>query len=120
MDTELAERVVGRAGPRTGEQDAARSGPLPGTRGRARVDGKLLLHGQQRLRVRGVTYGPFAPGPDGHPFPAPDRVDDDFARMRAAGVNAVRTYHVPPDRLLARAAEHGLALLVDVPWPKHL
>src|SRR5262249_62321311 len=37
------------------------------------VDGKFLTRGGQRLRVRGVTYGPFAPTADGEPFPQPDR-----------------------------------------------
>src|SRR5262245_44499643 len=74
-----------------------RNGPLPCAHGRVRVDGKFLARGRQRLWVRGVTYGPFAPDAEGQPFPTPDRVADDFARMRAAGVNAVRTYHVPPE-----------------------
>jgi GT2 family glycosyltransferase len=84
------------------------------------VDGKFFARGRQRLRIRGVTYGPFAPDPEGQPFPAPERVRDDFARMRAIGVNALRTYHVPPEWLLALADEGGLAVFVDVPWPKHL
>jgi hypothetical protein len=75
---------------------------------RPRVDGKLLMRGGQRFRVRGVTYGPFAPGPDGHQFPAPECVVDDFARMADIGVNAVRTYHVPPGWLLDLADESGL------------
>ena len=32
---------------------------------------------------------------------------DDFALMRAAGINAIRTYHVPPEWLLDLADEHG-------------
>jgi hypothetical protein len=40
--------------------------------------------------------------------------------MRAAGVNSVRTYHVPPPWVLDLAGERGLSVLVDVPWPKHL
>jgi GT2 family glycosyltransferase len=84
------------------------------------VDGKFFARGSQRLRVRGVTYGPFAPNDEGEPFPALDRVSDDFLRMRAAGINALRTYHVPPEWLLHLADEHSLAVFVDVPWPKHL
>src|SRR4051812_18929630 len=73
-----------------------------------RVDGKQFARGTERLRVQGVTYGPFAPGADGHQFPTPDRVADDFARMGDIGVNAVRTYHVPPDWLFHLADEAGV------------
>jgi GT2 family glycosyltransferase len=90
--------------------------PVP----RVSVEGKFLARGSQRLRVCGVTYGPFACGSDDQPFPTPWRVEDDFARMRAAGINAIRTYHVPPDWLLELAAESEIAVYLDVPWPKHL
>src|SRR5438094_384780 len=98
--------------------------PHPPHRGapaaRVRVDGKFLARGADRFRIQGVTYGPFAPGAGGHQFPDPGRVADDFAMMRAAGVNTIRTYHVPPDWLFRLADESGLGVLVDVPWPKHL
>ena len=68
------------------------------------VDGKFLARGGQRLRICGVTYGPFAPGSDGQPFPTTKRTADDFALMQAAGINAIRTYHAPPDWLLELAA----------------
>jgi O-antigen biosynthesis protein len=98
----------------------ARGGAESGAREGIEVDGKFFTRGGQRLRVHGVTYGPFAPDADGQPFPAPARVTDDFARMRAAGINAIRTYHAPPAWLLDLADEQGVALLLDVPWPKHL
>src|SRR5262249_29236877 len=106
-------------------REGSRNGPLPCAAGRVRVDGKFFARGGQRLWVRGVTYGPFAPGAGGEPFPAPDRVADDFARMRAAGINSVRTYHVPPEWLLYLAEESGLTVLVglpwvDLPWRQHL
>src|SRR5262249_32320457 len=56
----------------------------------------------------------------GEPFPAPDRVGGDIARMRAVGINAMRTYHVPPAWFLRLADEHGMAAFIDVPWAKHL
>jgi O-antigen biosynthesis protein len=87
---------------------------------RVRVEGKLFARGGRRLRVRGVTYGPFAPDARGEPFPAPGQVRADFAGMRDAGINAVRTYHVPPEWFLSLADEEGLAVLIDVPWAKHL
>jgi GT2 family glycosyltransferase len=92
---------------------------LPAPR-RVRADGKFFARGANRLRIRGVTYGPFAANPAGEPFPSPGRVAGDFARMRAAGANALRTYHLPPAWLLDLADEGGMALLVEVPWAKHL
>jgi GT2 family glycosyltransferase len=65
-----------------------------------------------------VTYGPFRPGPGNEPFPAQARRD--FAAMLAAGVTAIRTYHVPPDPLMHLADEAGLAVFLDIPWPRHL
>ena len=91
-----------------------------GVAGRLRVDGKFFARGGERVRLQGVTYGPFAPGEGGDPFPTQARVDDDFAAMRAAGVNAIRTYHAPPAWLLSRADELGVGVLVEAPWPKHL
>jgi GT2 family glycosyltransferase len=91
------------------------------TRGkRVRVDGKRFARGGERFRVQGITYGPFAPNGKGEPFPEPERTRADFAAMRAAGVNAVRTYHLPPEWFLALAGEEGLAVFIDVPWAKHL
>jgi GT2 family glycosyltransferase len=87
---------------------------------RLRVDGKFLACGSQRVRVRGVTYGPFAPNAQGEPFPTPTRVAEDFAQMGGAGINAIRTYCIPPDWFLHLADENGVAVFLDVPWPKHL
>jgi GT2 family glycosyltransferase len=87
---------------------------------RPRVDGLFFARGQMRFQVRGVTYGPFAPADGGLPFPVREQVADDFRRMRAAGINSLRTYHPPPSWLLALAEDHGLSVLVDVPWRKHL
>lgn len=87
---------------------------------RLRIDGKFFRRGENRTPIRGVTYGPFAPGADGLPFPDPRRVATDFAAMRAAGLDAIRTYHPPPPRVLEAAAERGVGVFIDVPWPKHV
>jgi GT2 family glycosyltransferase len=84
------------------------------------ADGKFLARGRERFRVKGVTYGPFAPDAEGQPFPAAERVRADFALMRGAHINSVRTYHVPPAWFLRLADEEGMSIFVDVPWPKHL
>ena len=84
------------------------------------VDGKFLSHGSQRVRLRGVTYGPFPPRDDSAPFPAPKAVRHDLELMAAIGINAIRTYHVPPFWLLDSISRHSqLAVLIDVPWSKH-
>src|SRR5262249_61534305 len=84
------------------------------------LDGKFFTRHRRRLRVQGVTYGPFTPNPAGEPFPEPARAREDFADMRTAGVNAIRTYHLTPEWLLGLADQCGLAVFVDAPWPKHL
>jgi GT2 family glycosyltransferase len=109
----------GQRRPGVGQASTANGQPIP-PRPRACLDGKRLARGGQRLRVQGVTYGPFTANAAGEPFPSPERVRDDFAAMRAAAINAVRAYHVPPDWLLHLADEQGLTVFLDVPWPKHL
>jgi glycosyltransferase involved in cell wall biosynthesis len=114
----LAESRVIPVGPETDScsTDAAlRAGAV-----RLSIDGKFFARGGRRLRLQGVTYGPFAPGPDGDPLPPAAVVADDFARMQAAGINSVRTYHVPRTGFLELADERGMLVFVDVPWPKHL
>ena len=92
----------------------------PRSSSRVRLDGKFFERGGVRFRAQGVTYGPFAANDRGEPFPCPDRVRDDFSLMRAAGINSIRTYHLPPEWFLHLADEMGMALLIDIPWPKHL
>jgi GT2 family glycosyltransferase len=89
------------------------AGRPPGPRPCAR--GKFLFAGGEKLYVRGVTYGTFRPDANGHEFPAPDVVERDFALMAANGLNAVRTYTVPPRSLLDAARDHGLRVMVGLP-----
>jgi O-antigen biosynthesis protein len=88
--------------------------------GRPTVRGKFLFDGDTKLYVRGVTYGTFAPGPDGTGYPAPSVVDADFQQMAANGINAVRTYTVPPRWLLDIALRRGLRVMVGLPWEQHV
>jgi GT2 family glycosyltransferase len=87
---------------------------------RVSLDGKYLARGGARFRAQGVTYGPFALNDQGEPFPSPERVRDDFSLMGAIGINSIRTYHLPPEWFLQLADEAGMALFLDIPWPKHL
>lgn len=89
---------------------------------RPTVAGKFFLAGEEKVYVRGVTYGTFRPQRDGRDpaFPSPDVVERDLAQMAANGVNAVRVYSVPPRSLLDQAARHGLRVMVGIPWEQHI
>ena len=87
---------------------------------RPAVGGKFLQLGSERFWVKGVTYGTFAPDADGRHFPLPARIAEDFASMRRAGVNTVRTYTVPDQRFLDLAQQYDLRILVGVPWADHV
>ena len=84
------------------------------------MSGKFLSLDGEKLWVRGVTYGSFRPRADGEAFPDDEVVEWDFAAIAAAGLNAVRTYTVPPLRLLETAAHHGLRVMVGLPWEQHV
>jgi GT2 family glycosyltransferase len=89
-------------------------------RSRVRVHGKYFSRNGRSLRIQGVSYGPFVANQYGEPFPTPEQVGEDFAGMRAAGINSFRTYHIPPEWLLHLADEQAINVLVDAPWSKHI
>src|SRR5437762_9675095 len=84
------------------------------------TSGKSFFEGGSKFHLRGVCYGPFAPGSHGFPFPEKERVDLDLAQMRDLGANCLRTFTVPPRWLLDRAEERGLRVLVTIPWTQHI
>jgi glycosyltransferase involved in cell wall biosynthesis len=87
---------------------------------RARAEGKFLYVGANKFIVKGVTYGAFPPNDMGHQFPEPSEVARDFVMMRAAGINTVLTYTVPPVSLLDQAQEHGIRVIVTLPWMEYV
>ena len=87
---------------------------------RAEVKGRFIYAGGRKVYLRGVTYGTFAPGPDGLSFPDPEVVARDFTMMQAAGINSVRTYTPAPRWLLDLAHEHGLWVMAGIPWEEHV
>src|SRR5438105_4957366 len=102
-----------------------RSGPLhvacaPRTGVRPSVRGKFLFVGEDKLYVRGATYGTFRPNRSGELYPPPSAVARDFAQMAQCGFNALRTYTIPPHWLLDAAAEKGLFVLVGIAWEQHV
>lgn len=84
------------------------------------VRGKFLHVGDEKLFVRGVTYGTFRPDENGNEFHQPEIVERDFAMMAANGINAVRTYTVPPRWLLDLAHANGLYVMIGLPWEQHI
>jgi O-antigen biosynthesis protein len=87
---------------------------------RPEVRGNFIFYGNQKLFIRGVTYGTFAPDEHGNPFPRPEVVRHDFRTMMQNGINAVRTYAVPPTWLLDLALENHLWVMVGIPWEQHI
>ena len=93
---------------------------LPTADQRPCVRGKFIFAGREKLYVRGVTYGPFRPDADGSEYHDPRTVARDFALMTAHGVNALRTYTVPPVWFLDLADQNGLRIMVGLPWQQHI
>ena len=87
---------------------------------RPHVRGKFIYVGEQKVYVRGVTFGTFRPAEAEQEQFLPEQVERDFALMAENGVNAVRTYTVPPRWLLDAAQRHGLWVMVGIPWEQHL
>lgn len=87
---------------------------------RPQVAGKFIFVGDEKFYMRGVTYGPFRPDENGCEYHTPELVDLDFAQMASNGINAVRTYTVPPRWLLDAAQKHGLRVMVGLPWEEHI
>ncbi len=87
---------------------------------RVTTEGKFLRAGDERLFVKGVTYGTFAPDQDGYQFPPLTQVSADFRQMATLGVNTVRTYTPPRRDILDAAAREGLRVMVGLPWSQHV
>ncbi|MGV8073663.1 MAG: glycosyltransferase [Syntrophobacteraceae bacterium] len=87
---------------------------------RPHVEGKFIFVGEEKFYIRGVTYGPFHPDENGCEYHDPETVERDFQKMASYGINAVRTYTVPPRWLLDIGEKHGLRIMVGLPWEEHI
>src|SRR5882724_8017 len=90
------------------------------TSARVMADGKFFRLGGKKFYLKGVSYGPFAPGREAEHFAPPEQTARDFAQIRELGANLIRVYYVPPRWFLDLAGKQGLKVLVDIPWSKHL
>ncbi|HYX87492.1 MAG TPA: glycosyltransferase, partial [Gaiellales bacterium] len=82
---------------------------------RPSVRGKFLFVGDEKLYVRGVTYGAFQPDSAGREYHDLEAINRDFSLMVESGINAVRIPHTTPPRALLDAAEsHGLKVMVGL------
>ena len=94
---------------------AFQAAPAPAPGVRPCVRGKFLFVGDEKLYVRGVTYGAFTPDAAGSEYHDLATVERDFAQMAANGINAVRIPHTtPPRALLDIASRHGLRVMVGL------
>ena len=105
-----------RVGPR--RPDAALGVPLSPSN-RVQIDGKFFRIGPRKFHPKGVTYGPFQPGPDASPFADPKQTAEDFELVLRLNANCLRVYYVPPRWFLDLAYEKGIKVLIDYNWSKH-
>lgn len=82
--------------------------------------GKFFFIGDEKLYIRGVTYGTFKPDEYGNEFLNPDVVEYDFDQMTANGINVVRVYTAPPIWLLDIALKYKLYVMIGLPWEQHI
>lgn len=87
---------------------------------RVRPRAKFFFAGDEKFFLKGVTYGPFRPNADGDFLPTPERAAQDFELMREMGVNIIRIYHVPPKWFLDVCRDHGMRVIISIPWAEHV
>lgn len=92
----------------------------PSPENRVTIDGKFFRAGGKKFYVKGITYGPFAPNEENEMFPSRAQTERDLKQIIELGANVLRVYYVPPVWFLDLAAQHGLRVLIDIPWSKHL
>ena len=115
--TARSERAVAQPSP---VSDKASLLAISNTSQRPASRGKFIFIGEQKLWIKGVSYGTFLGHAGAEAFPAPEVVEKDFAAMARCGINTVRIYTVPPRWLLDRAQGQGLRVMVGLPWEQHV
>ncbi|HEY5792704.1 MAG TPA: glycosyltransferase [Chthoniobacterales bacterium] len=85
-----------------------------------KVRAKFFFEGERKFFLKGSTYGPFPPDEKGEFFGNPEKARKDLGMIREAGINLLRVYYVPPRWFLDLCAEHGVRLLISIPWPQNV
>ena len=87
---------------------------------RLEIRGKFFFSGIEKVILKGVTYGPFAPDADGYRYPDYTVVQADLSRIAELGANTLRLFTPPPPWLLDAVARRGLRVLIGIPWTQHV
>ena len=107
--------------PRLGGIEAIGSPAISRSRERPHAAGKFLYAGDEKLYVRGVTYGTFRPDARRAASSRPGRVARGLRRDGGERhQRRPRRTRVPPRWLLDVALEHGLRVMVGLPWEQHV
>src|SRR5262245_16982750 len=69
-------------------QGTARIGAVSSV-GRVRLDGKFFRLDEHKFWMKGVTYGPFEPRPDGAHLPDQHQLEADLRQISGLGANTV-------------------------------
>ena len=80
----------------------------------------MLFRSEEKVFLKGVTYGPFGPGTHGAQLPEKDVITRDLALMRELGANMLRVFTVPPRWFADMCHEAGVGMLIGVPWTQHV
>src|ERR1700709_1790669 len=75
---------------------------------RVRRDGKFFRLGDEKVYVKGVTYGPFEIDRTGHALRSREQTEKDFKQILDLGANCVRIYPLPAKWFLDLAHANGL------------
>jgi O-antigen biosynthesis protein len=94
--------------------------PAPNWPGKLEARGKFFFAGAEKVLLKGVTYGPFAPDGLGTQFPSWDAIARDLDLITDLGANTLRTFTVPHRFMLDLAANRGVRVLVGIPWAEHV
>lgn len=86
---------------------------------RVYIKGKFLYCKNEKMYIKGVTYGTFKPL-NGIQYPEIAAIEKDFEMMAVNGMNCVRTYTVPPSYLFDIALKNNLKVMVGLPWEQHI
>ncbi|MBX9577149.1 MAG: glycosyltransferase [Chthoniobacterales bacterium] len=87
---------------------------------RISVRSKFFFEGEKKFFLKGVTYGPFAPDAEGHQYGTPEQANRDLTTIAKTGANLLRPYTPPPRWFLDLCHEHGLKVLLSIPWMEHV